>query len=195
MKTSPTWSKKNSGEAPKYPPLFFKAFGDSVATGERLLKALSQFELTLVSANSKYDRMMQGKEAFTEQEQNGCRLFQNHCARCHAEPFFTNHQFKKNGLPIDTTLGDMDRMAVTKLPHDSLKFKVPTLRNVEFSFPYMHDGRFRKLREVVHHYAETTALERKIDLSPNEKVDLVAFLLTLTDREFLFNPDFAFPRN
>ncbi len=85
-------------------------------------------------------------------------------------------------------------MKITKQPPDSLKFKVPTLRNIEFSYPYMHDGRFKKLREVVNHYAQTTALERKIDLSPNEKVDLVAFLLTLSDKAFLFNPDFSFPR-
>jgi cytochrome c peroxidase len=85
-------------------------------------------------------------------------------------------------------------MKVTQQPADSLKFKVPTLRNIEFSYPYMHDGRFKKLRAVIHHYTQTTVLDRKIDLLPNEKVDLVAFLLTLSDREFLFNPDFSFPR-
>ena len=86
-------------------------------------------------------------------------------------------------------------MKVTKLAMDSLKFKVPTLRNVEFSYPYMHDGRFKKLREVVNHYAQNTTLTPKIDLSSNEKVDLVAFLLTLTDKEFLFKPEFSFPKN
>ncbi len=179
---------------PVYKELFFNAFGDSTVSGERLLKALSQFELTLISANSKYDRMILGQDTFTDQEQNGYRLFQKSCASCHTEPLFTNLGFERNGLPIDTTLNDYGRMKITKQPPDSLKFKVPTLRNIEFSYPYMHDGRFKKLREVVNHYAQTTALERKIDLSPNEKVDLVAFLLTLSDKAFLFNPDFSFPR-
>lgn len=83
---------KKVQQQPSYQALFYRAFGDSTATGERLLKALSQFELTLVSANSKYDRVMVGEAAFTEQENNGYLLFQKNCARCHAEPFFTNHQ-------------------------------------------------------------------------------------------------------
>ncbi len=180
---------------PPYPALFRAAFGDSLVTGERLLKALSQFELTLISANSKYDRMVSGKDTFTQQEANGYRIFQKNCASCHAEPLFTNLGFEKNGLSLDTTLNDLGRMRVTQNPADSLRFKVPTLRNIEFSYPYMHDGRFKKLREVIHHYTTTTALERKIELSATEKVDLLAFLLTLTDREFLFNPAFGFPKN
>lgn len=179
----------------RYKARFYAAFGDSTVTGERLLKALSQFELTLITANSKYDRMILGKEAFTQQEQNGYQIFQKNCASCHVEPLFTNHNFEKNGLPLDTFLNDFGRMKITGLPSDSLRFKVPTLRNIEFSYPYMHDGRFKKLRDVVEHYAQTTELAQKIELLPNEKVDLVAFLLTLTDREFLFNPDYSFPRD
>lgn len=180
---------------PVYKTLFFRAFGDSTVTGERFLKALSQFELTLISANSKYDRMIQGQEQFTEQEQNGYRVFQKNCASCHTEPFFTNQLFEKNGLPLDTILKDFGRMKITQLSNDSLKFKVPTLRNIEFSYPYMHDGRFKKLREVINHYAQTTAIRQKIELQPNEKADLVAFLLTLTDQKFLFNTDLSFPRD
>lgn len=179
---------------PGFPSLFFEAFGDSSVTGERLLKAMAQFELTLISANSKYDRMLSGKEAFTAQEQNGYRLFQKNCASCHVEPLFTHPGFEKNGLPMDTTLLDFGRMKVTGQSSDSLKFKAPTLRNIEFSFPYMHDGRFKKLREVIQFYAENNSIAPKIALNPNEKVDLLAFLLTLTDRDFLFNPDFSFPR-
>ncbi len=178
----------------QYPAHFAGAFGDSRVTGERLLKALSQFELTLVSANSMYDRVLAGQDTFSTQEQSGYRLFQKNCASCHTEPFFTNHGFEKNGLPPDTTLNDFGRMGVTRNPVDSLRFKVPTLRNIEFSYPYMHDGRFRKLRDVLNHYATTTALERRIELTANEKTDLYAFLLTLTDREFLFNPDVGFPK-
>ena len=176
-----------------YQTLFFGAFGDSTVTGEHLLKAMAQFELTLISANSKYDQMKRGEAAYTEQEDKGYALFKTNCASCHAEPFFTNYQFENNGLPIDTTLNDYGRGVITKQPQDSLKFKVPTLRNIEFSYPYMHDGRFRKLRDVLNYYAQSSQM--KIKLSPDEKVDLIAFLLTLTDREFLFNPDFAFPRN
>ncbi len=180
---------------PAYKTRFLEAFGDSTVTGERLLKAMAQFELTIISANSKYDRMISGQEKFREQEQNGYLLFQKNCASCHSEPLFTNLDFERNGLPLDSTLNDYGRMKITKQPSDSLKFKVPTLRNIEFSYPYMHDGRFKKLRDVVNHYTQTTALVRKIELSPNERVDLLAFLLTLTDKEFLFNPDFSFPRD
>jgi cytochrome c peroxidase len=176
-----------------YPTLFLRAFGDSLVSGERVLKAIAQFELTLVSSNSKYDRVQSGAEQFTEQEQNGYRLFQKNCASCHTEPFFTNQGFEKNGLPVDTFFNDFGRMMVTQNPVDSLKFKVPTLRNIEFSYPYMHDGRFKKLREVVQYYAQSPTFEGKITLTPNERVDLVAFLLTLTDKEFLFNKDFGYP--
>ncbi|MFN0014372.1 MAG: cytochrome-c peroxidase [Saprospiraceae bacterium] len=186
--------KKLSASA-LYPALFESAYGAGGITGERVLKAISQFELTLISADAKYDRVLQGEEKFTEQEQNGYAIFQKNCASCHAEPFFTNFSFEKNGLPADTSLRDLGRMGITQNPADSLRFKVPTLRNIEFSQPYMHDGRFRKLRDVVNHYAQTTALERKIELDSNQKTDLVAFLLTLTDRAFLFNPEYSFPKN
>ncbi len=182
-------------DSPRYPALFAAAFGDPAITGERVLKAVAQFELTLVSANSKYDRMIAGQDSFSRQEQNGYRLFRENCASCHAEPLFTNFTFEKNGLPMDTFLRDTGRMRITQNAADSLKFKVPTLRNIEVSAPYMHDGRFRKLREVLNHYTRTMVGGRQIALTSDEKTDLVAFLFTLTDREFLFNPDFAFPKN
>jgi cytochrome c peroxidase len=173
---------------------FYAAFGDSTATGERLLKAIAQFELSLVSANSKYDRMRLGLDSFSTQEQNGYALFQKNCARCHTEPLFTNGGFEKNGLPADPELNDWGRMRITQNPADSLKFKVPTLRNIEFSYPYMHDGRFRKLRDVLHFYTSPEAAALGIALTTNEKVDLTAFLLTLTDKAFLFHPAFSFPK-
>jgi cytochrome c peroxidase len=186
-----------------YPQLFYKAFGDSVITGEHTLKALSQFMLTLVSHNSKYDSVMRKETVFTAQENNGYLLFKKNCASCHTEPLFTNNEFKSNGLPIDTTLNDYGRYGITKNKKDSLKFKVPSLRNIEFSYPYMHDGRFKKLSEVLKHYAtgvmhnQTLSEELKtpIVLNANERVDIVAFLLTLTDRSFLFNPNFSYPKN
>lgn len=180
----------------KYRALFFNAFGDSLATGQKVLLAFSQFMLQLQSSHSKYDKHIRNEEGgtFTAQETNGLRLFRVHCASCHPEPLFTTNGFAKNGLPIDTTLNDFGRMQVTQNPQDSLKFKVPTLRNIQFTFPYMHDGRFKKLREVLNHYSNSTQLSQPIVLSAEEKVDLIAFLLTLSDQEFLFDKRFGFPR-
>lgn len=187
-----------------YPPMFEAAFGDSTVTGEHLLKALSQFQLTFVSANSKYDQVMLAEEgvAFTEQETAGYQVFKANCAACHTEPLFTNGDFANNGLPVDTTLNDWGRILISQQAKDSLTFKVPTLRNIEFSKPYMHDGRFKKLSQVINHYTDgihqspTLAPELKegIVISHKEKVDLLAFLLTLTDKEFMFNKDLSFPR-
>jgi len=188
-----------------YPAKFALAFGSSEITGARLLKALAQFQLTLVSANSKYDQVMRKEDgiSFTAQEEKGYQLFQTHCESCHQEPLFTNGSFENNGLPLDSTLHDGGRIKITGHPEDSLKFKVPTLRNIEFSFPYMHDGRFKKLNQVLEHYSEgihdsptlSPQLKNGIPLRQEDAVDLVAFLLTLTDKQFLFNPKFAFPRD
>jgi len=186
-----------------YPTLFYKAFNDSLITGQHTLKAISQFMLTFVSCNSKYDSVMNKQAEFTAQEKNGYQLFKKNCSSCHQEPLFTNQQFENNGLPVDPTLNDQGRMTITKNSADSLKFKVPTLRNIEFSYPYMHDGRFKRLGEVLNHYTGgikqgktlSTQLNKPIVLSSNEKVDLTAFLLTLTDKKFLFNKEYAYPKN
>lgn len=185
-----------------YPNLFYKAFGDSIVTGEHTLKSISQFMLTLVSSNSKYDSVMRKQVEFSEQENKGYALFKKNCSSCHTEPLFTNDDFKNNGIAIDTTLNDFGRYGVTKNPSDSLKFKVPTLRNIEFSYPYMHDGRFKKLSQVLTHYTSgieknktlSSELQKPIVLSANEKVDIIAFLLTLTDKSFLFNPEYFYPK-
>jgi len=187
-----------------YPTLFNVAFGDTIITGTKVLKAMSQFQLTLISSNSKYDKVMNktDEESFTDQEQNGYEIYTQHCASCHAEPLFSTGEFANNGLSIDQTLHDIGRMTITQNPSDSLSFKIPSLRNLKYSFPYMHDGRFSNLNEVINHYTEVidpngfvdSRLSRKISLTSNEKVDLVAFLLTLNDREFVFNKEFAFLR-
>ncbi|MFZ4798465.1 MAG: cytochrome-c peroxidase [Bacteroidia bacterium] len=185
-----------------YPPLFLKAFGDSLITGEKTLKAISQFMLTLVSANSKYDKVKRKEDSFTVQEENGYQLYKQNCASCHAEPLFTNIKFENNGLPIDSLLKDAGRKRITQNDKDFLKFKVPTLRNIEFSNPYMHDGRFKRIADVLKHYTNgiqtnknlASQLQKPIILTSNQKVDLTAFLLTLTDKEFLFNPKFGFPK-
>lgn len=187
---------------PDYPRLFYVAFRDSTITGEHVLKAISQFLVTLVSANAKYDRVKRGDETFNIKEANGYKLFQQHCSVCHTEPLFTNGQFENNGLIVDTGLRDIGRMKITNKPEDSLKFKVPTLRNIEYSSPYMHDGRFKTLNQVLNSYIMGVqqsptlhpSLRKGIYLTSNEKVDMIAFLLTLTDSAFLHDPRFGFPK-
>jgi cytochrome c peroxidase len=184
-----------------YPPLFYQSFGDSIITGEHTLKAIAQFMLTIVSANSKYDKVKRNETQFTAQEKKGYELFKQHCNSCHQEPLFTTNNFANNGLKIDTALNDVGRFKITQNNYDSLKFKIPTLRNIEFSYPYMHDGRFKNLNEVLKHYtseiekSKTLAEELKqpIVLSSNQKIDLIAFLLTLTDKEFLFDKKYSYP--
>ncbi len=185
-----------------YRELFTSAYGDSVATGERTLKAIAQFMLTLVSDNSKYDKVMRHEVEFSAQEANGYKLFQTNCSSCHKEPLFTTGECSNNGLQPDSNLKDIGRMKITQSSNDSLKFKIPTLRNIEYSYPYMHDGRFKKLSEVINHYTSgivdsktlDPVLKNKMTLTPNEKVDLISFLLTLSDKEFVFNPAFQYPR-
>lgn len=185
-----------------YRKLFKQAFGDSLATGEKTLKAISQFMLTLVSANAKYDRVMKQQSTFTPQESNGYALFKQHCNTCHKEPLFTTNQFANNGLAVDTFLNDIGRMQITHRATDSLVFKIPTLRNTEYTYPYMHDGRFKTLTQVLNHYTNSIIksktlskeLETPISLNSNQKVDLIAFLMTLSDKEFVFNPKFGFPK-
>ena len=180
--------------------LFRDAFGDTLITGEHVLKAISQFMLTLVSANAKYDSVMRGQSVFNAQQQRGYALFKRQCASCHAEPLFTNGEFANIGLPLDTVIKDYGRMAITKRSMDSLKFKVPSLRNIEYSFPYMHDGRFNSLFDVLKHYdsgilsSATLApeLQQPMHLKENDRVDIMAFLLTLTDRTFLFDPNHSY---
>jgi cytochrome c peroxidase len=184
-----------------YRNLFYQAFGDSIATGEKVLKALAQFQLTLVSANSKYDQVRQGKTSFTEQEERGYTLFSAYCNTCHKEPMFTDYSFANNGLPTDSTLNDYGRWIITQKSEDSLHFKVPSLRNLSYTFPYMHDGRFKKLQQVIDHYTggiqDSKTLSKKLKkpilLSGDDKIDLLSFLLTLNDREFIYNPQHNYP--
>lgn len=187
----------------RYPKLFYHAFGDSIISSKNLLKALTQFQLTLISSNSKYDMMKQGRDTFSKQEANGYQLFKNHCNTCHTEPLFTNHEFKNNGLSLDPSLNDVGRYKVTLNPKDSLHFKVPTLRNLTYTFPYMHDGRLASLSAVINHYHSdlssqaylSSEIKTPISLTSNEKVDLISFLLTLNDKTFVFNKNNTYPHH
>lgn len=185
-----------------YPELFYKAFNDTLITTERFLKALAQFQLTLVSANSKYDRVKLGKENFSSTENKGYKIFIKFCANCHSEPLFTNGKFENNGLLVDTTLKDIGRMRVSGQSSDSLKFKIPTLRNISYTPPYMHDGRFQKIIQVINHYSNgvtqssTTAklLSKPFNFTSFQKTELTAFLLTLNDSSFVFDKKHQFPK-
>jgi cytochrome c peroxidase len=145
----------------------------------------------------------EGIENFTEQESKGYELFKTNCSSCHTEPLFSNYQFANNGLGVDSTLNDFGKWNITKKSSDSLKFKIPSLRNLSYSFPYMHDGRFKKLNHVLNHYTKeiiesptlAPELKKGISLSSDEKTDLIAFLLTLNDKNFVFNSDFQYPKN
>ncbi len=187
----------------KYKRMFKAAYGSEKITGERFLKAISQFMLTLVSCNSKYDKVLRNEAQFTENESKGYELFKQHCATCHTEPLFTNNTFQNNGLEPDSVLRDIGRMKITQKSSDSLKFKVPTLRNIERSAPYMHDGRYRSLQMVMFHYSANVhqsatlakELKQPLILSEDDKRNIILFLKTLTDNEFLTNKQFQFPRN
>lgn len=192
------------GRQEKYKKLFKSAFHSETMTGERFLKAISQFMLTLVSSDSKYDQVTRGDKGvqFTEQEKKGYVLFKENCASCHTEPLFTNQTFQNNGLLPDSVLQDIGRMKITQKNSDSLKFKVPTLRNIERSAPYMHDGRYRSLQMVLFHYSAdihlsptlAPQLRNGIKLSEDDKRNMIAFLKTLTDNTFLNNKQLQHPR-
>ena len=186
----------------KYRNQFYKAFNDSTITGEHTLKSISQFLVTLVSADAKYDKVMRKEKGFTfnESEKKGYELFKSNCSSCHIEPLFTNNEFENNGLEIDNFLQDGGRIKITKKAADSLKFKVPTLRNCEVTYPYMHDGRFKNLQMVLFHYTDdihpsstlANQLKTKIVLNEIDKNNLIAFVKTLTDESFLNNAKYQF---
>ena len=187
-----------------YKRRFQEVWGDTVIYTPYLLKSIAAFTVSLVSANSKYDRVKQGKEQFTEQEAKGYKLFLQFCNRCHTEPLFTSGSLKRNGLSYDTELKDSGHKMISGRKKDSLLFKVPTLRNIEFSYPYMHDGRLKKLKEVLQHYSVIPTSKNKVSkelkvikkpFSDEEQKDLIVFLKSLSDKSFLYNKEFMFPKN
>jgi cytochrome c peroxidase len=180
---------------------FKKVFRSDFIRPEFILKALAQFTGYMTSANSKYDRYKRGETSFTAQESNGYQIFQADCATCHPEPMFTDYSFRNIGLPVDTFLNDYGKMRITKNRSDSLKFKVPSLRNVYISANYMHDGRFNTLGQCINHYR--TGVQQSATLDPllvngvnltnAQATDLSVFLRTLTDSSFLVDPRFKMP--
>lgn len=189
--------KKNK----EYVSLFKRAYKDTVINSERVLKCLAQFTGLMISSNARYDKYMAGSDTFSTQEKSGLVLFRAKCVSCHPEPLFTDNTYRNNGLLPDSSLNDIGRGKITQQESDNYKFKVPSLRNIEMTFPYMHDGRYRKLKDVLNHYAQGTshtngtdeAISKMGALSEKERKDIIAFLLTLTDKEFLNDRRFANP--
>jgi cytochrome c peroxidase len=186
-----------------YKTEFMKVFGADPIQTNHLLKALGQFTVSLVSSNSKYDSVLRKESNFNAQERRGYSLFIKHCNQCHTAPLFTNFEFKANGIGPNKQIIDSGRAMITGKASDAYLFRVPTLRNIEYSFPYMHDGRISKLKEVLAHYANSSnwqkpksraLTQKKITLNVNEQKDLLSFLKTLSDKQFLFNQAFRFPR-
>jgi len=184
----------------KYKSKFKAAFGTEEISTAKFLKALSQFMLLCISSNSKYDKVMRkdGNASFTTIELEGYELFKQKCASCHTEPLFTDHSFRNNGLG-PSPVNDLGLYTATLLAEDKYKFKVPSLRNLKYTAPYMHDGRFLTLDAVFTHYMHEVQVTENLDpllnknsirgiaINNDEKTKLMAFLNTLNDEDFINN--------
>ncbi|MBR9919990.1 MAG: cytochrome-c peroxidase [Bacteroidetes bacterium] len=200
----------------EYTDQFIRAFGDADVTSLRISLAMEQFMFTMVSNDSKYDRYLRGEAELTESEERGLDLFftefdpwgsskGGECFHCHAGFNFTNDKFMNNGLDSESEFTDEGLFAVTNNPDDRAKFKVPSLRNIALTPPYMHDGRFETLEEVLDHYISGVKdsptidplmqfnLDPGLDLTEQDKQDLINFMHTLTDMAFVENEAFSDP--
>jgi cytochrome c peroxidase len=216
-----TWREavERIGSDAEYQEMFTAAFGTPCVDSVRITYAMAQFIRTMISANSRFDRARYGPEQLSLSEQQGLDLFLNEggdpnifqggqnggdCFHCHGGSLtlFTDQQFHNNGL--DSVFTDLGRAEVNGSPFSEGQFKTPTLRNIALTAPYMHDGRFETLHEVIEHYNSGGHPSPTIDplmkfqgvglgLSEQDINDLVAFLETLTDEDFINNPDFQDP--
>ena len=184
----------------EYRRMFKAAFGSELINTQRLTKALSQFLVMIVSSNSLYDKVKRGEATFNLPQRLGYDIFKQKCNVCHTEPLFTDFSYRNVGLPVDSFLNDSGRMRITRLASDSLKFKVPSLRNVMVTFPYGHDGRFYSVLDVMNHYRNgvvngptTDSLIKNMKLSNYEIGQFTAFLYTLTDSTLLNDIRFSPP--
>lgn len=192
------------GRSTGYQERFSRAFGTREVNSQRMLFALSQFMTMMISDNSAYDRYVRDGVALTSDEMAGLSLFRAKCSSCHAADVFTDGSFRNNGLDSDFAK-DEGRARVTEFAGDAGKFKVPSLRNAELTAPYMHDGRFRTLQEVLNHYSDgvknSGTLDEElvgdgrfgIDLTEDEKAKIIAFIKTLTDTDFVKDDRFKNP--
>jgi cytochrome c peroxidase len=183
----------------EYLSLFKQSFNINYIDSVHIVKAIAQYERSLVSANSKFDEFYRGEESLTLSELNGYAIYnseQGDCFHCHGTLLFTDNLFHNNGLDSEEPFSDIGLAEVSNNPLDNGKFKTPTLRNIEYSAPYMHDGRFATLEEVVTHYNEGGHYSSTVDplmkklgiglqLTNQDLADLVNFLKTLSDKEFI----------
>ncbi|MFN0214236.1 MAG: cytochrome-c peroxidase [Saprospiraceae bacterium] len=191
---------------PEYTEMFWRAFGTERVDSSLIAKALSQFERTLISINSRYDRWKLGLDTLSESEYLGMLTFNENtiggCAQCHSfGAMFSDFQFKNNGL--DSIPIDLGRFAVSGTPSEKGAFKIPSMRNIEYTAPYMHDGRFATLEEVLEFYNTGFHLGPFTDpamynlvkgrMSADDMKNIIAFLKTLSEPEFLTNPAFKKP--
>lgn len=187
-----------------YPAEFKAAFKKEEINSQQMLFAMSQFMASMISANSRYDQYVKGDpSALSAQELRGFQLVETNCAPCHRPPLFTNDGFANNG--IDEIFEDKGRAIITEFDPDIGKFAVPSLRNVELTDPYMHDGRFRTLEQVLTHYQQEVKDSPSLDpllrqgealgiaLSDDDKADIIEFLKALTDRTFTQDKRFSNP--
>ena len=199
-----------------YMTMFRRAFGITTVDSINkylVVKAIAQFERTLISADAKIDKIARKEAFFTDDEQSGYNLFFNvldapdaQCAHCHVSPFYNAGDFFNNGIDAAKTLTDfkdLGRGVITLKPTDNGKFKPPTLRNIAQTAPYMHDGRFKTLSEVLDHYASGGHSSPNVDpfipsigtihLTTKQKNQIILFLNTLTDSSFVSNAAFQKP--
>ena len=181
----------------EYPWLFRNAFGDDEVTADRIYRSIAQYLYTLVSADSKYDRVMRNAgEAFTDSEAQGYAVFQQKCEGCHSTTLFTDQTFRNVGFPVNPSTEEAGRARVTGKPEDVMRFRVPSLRNAEYTAPYGSFGQFATLREVLDYFDNGVldagnldpllkAQGNRIPLSEQEKEDLISFIKTLNDPAFV----------
>lgn len=174
---------------------FAAVFGDETINTQRVFKAIAQYMGMLLSTDAPYDQYMRQEASLSDEAIEGMKVFNKHCATCHKPPLFTDFSYRNNGI-APTIVNDSGRALITRNVNDLYKFKVPSLRNLKYTPPYMHDGRFNTLEEVLDHYAtgihQSATLDPQlisgIQLSKEERSYLLAFLYTLNDEHFVTNP-------
>lgn len=181
----------------EYRELFRNAFGDERITPERIYRSIAQYEYTLISANSKYDKVTRNEgEAFTADEARGYLIFQQKCADCHSTALFTDQRFRNVGFPLNPSTAEAGRARVTGISDDYMRFRVPSLRNAEYTAPYGSFGQFATLKAVLDYFDEGVldsdnldpilkANGNRIPLTEQEKEDVISFIKTLSDSTFI----------
>ncbi|SEJ27113.1 cytochrome c peroxidase [Dyadobacter koreensis] len=193
---------------PEYVKQFDLAFKDQISS-QNIVKALAQFQRTLVSANSRYDKFKRNEAEgnLSSMELRGLELVRQKCQSCHTGELFTDNAYHNNGIDADFSNDQSEglfqgRFRISYNPADMGSFKTPTLRNAALTAPYMHDGRFTKLEDVIDHYSGEIKVSPTLDktiptngfqFNPDEKKAIMAFLNTLTDEEFVTNRELSRP--